>query len=83
MRLPTNCEKEVIQMCMLSAEEIGRRIKTRREELNISRSELMEKANINDSALSNYESGLRIPRDEKKISIAKALKMDVQALFFN
>ena len=39
--------------------------------------------NISDAALSSYEQGTRIPRDEVKIRIAKYYGVSVESIFFN
>ena len=39
--------------------------------------------NISDAALSSYEQGPRIPRDEVKIRIAKYYGVSVESIFFN
>lgn len=39
--------------------------------------------NISDAALSAYEQGTRIPRDEVKIRIAKYYGVSVESIFFN
>lgn len=39
--------------------------------------------NISDAALSAYEQGTRIPRDEVKIRIAKYYGVKVADIFFN
>lgn len=67
---------------MLSAVIIGKRIKNEREKLDITRETFCKDVDITNSALSMYESGHRIPRDEVKIRIAKRLGMSIEALFF-
>ncbi len=67
---------------MLSAVEIGKRIQTKRKNLDISRETFCKDVDITSSALSMYESGHRVPRDEVKIRIAKRLGMSIEALFF-
>lgn len=37
---------------------------------------------ITSSALANYESGIRIPRDDVKAAIANYYKTTIQAIFF-
>lgn len=44
--------------------------------------EVAEKIGITTSALSNYETGLRVPRDEVKIKIAKFYGKSVDDIFF-
>lgn len=38
---------------------------------------------ITPAALSNYEQGIRIPRDEIKVKIAKYYKKSVEYIFFS
>lgn len=67
---------------MLSAKIIGSRIKYNREALNISPDDLCNDVCISRSALSMYENGKRIPRDEVKCRIARRFGMTIEALFF-
>ena len=50
---------------------------------NRSREEVAKAVNISTSALSMYENGSRIPRDEIKIKLAKYYGKSVQYIFFN
>ena len=45
-------------------------------------SEVASAIGITPSALANYEAGIRIPRDEKKIKIANYYQVSVQEIFF-
>lgn len=65
---------------MLDAKEIGLRLVELRG--NRSQAEVSEKLGISVSALSMYERGERIPRDEIKVKIAKFYKKSVMAIFF-
>lgn len=67
---------------MSSPAIIGQRIKTLREKLNISREMFCNIVGITQSALSMYENGQRVPRDEIKIKIARTLNTSIEALFF-
>lgn len=49
---------------------------------NRKRSEVAEEIGISVSALSMYEAGNRVPRDEIKVSIAHHYGTTVEALFF-
>lgn len=62
--------------------KIGSRIKTLRENKNISREDFCNAVNISLSALSMYETGQRIPRDEVKLRIARLLDTTIETLFF-
>ncbi len=61
---------------------IGQRIKSLREELGLSREQFSNEVGITLSAVSMYENGQRIPRDEIKVKIARVLKTSIEALFF-
>lgn len=58
----------------------GKRLKMLREEANMSRATLAEKLNTSLSAISQYETGSRIPSDEIKISIAKIFDVSLDYL---
>ena len=62
--------------------KIGSRIKTLRENKNISREDFCNAVYISLSALSMYETGQRIPRDEVKLRIARLLDTTIETLFF-
>lgn len=47
-----------------------------------SREEVAKRCGITISALSNYENGIRIPRDEVKIRLAEFYHKSVQSIFF-
>ena len=55
----------------MNAEVIGEKIKNLREKNNISRENFANAVEISQSALSMYENGQRIPRDEVKLRIAR------------
>lgn len=67
---------------MSSAIVIGQRIRALRESLNITRESFCNLVGITLSALSMYENGQRIPRDEIKVKIARVLNTSIEALFF-
>ena len=67
---------------MSSPTIIGQRIRSLREELGISREQFCNEVGITLSAVSMYENGQRIPRDEIKVKIARVLKTSIEALFF-
>ena len=66
---------------MPNAKEIGERIKKLRG--NESRLAVANACDISVSALSMYECGQRIPRDEIKIKLANHFKKSVESIFFN
>ena len=57
---------------------------TRLKELRGNRTleEVASELGISPSALSNYENGIRTPRDQIKTRIAKYYKKSLEALFF-
>ena len=70
------------EVCLLDAIKIGNRIKELREKLNFSREEFSNEVGISLSALSMYENGQRIPRDEIKLKIARVTGQSIEAIFF-
>lgn len=65
----------------LEAKEIGRRLAALRG--SRSQTEVASKLGLSTSAISMYENGERIPKDEIKIRIAKFYKKSVQSIFFD
>lgn len=65
----------------LDAIKIGKRLTQLRG--TKTQEEVSNAIGISTSALSMYENGERIPRDEIKIKLAKYYKKSVQSLFFN
>lgn len=64
----------------MDSKAIGKRlIKLRGDK---SRKEVSDALNISRSALSMYENGERIPRDEIKIRIAEYYDTSIEALFY-
>lgn len=66
----------------MNAEVIGKKIKNLREKNNISRENFANAVEISQSALSMYENGQRIPRDEVKLRIASFFNTSIEELFF-
>ena len=64
----------------MDAKKIGAKLK----ELRGSRSqkEVTEAVNVTDMAISLYESGDRIPRDEVKIALAEYFGVSVESIFY-
>lgn len=60
--------------------EIGRRLKELRG--NLPRKTVATICGISVSALSMYENGDRVPRDEVKVKLAKLYGKSVQSIFF-
>lgn len=68
------------RMPLIDSKVIGDRLKALRGDKTIK--EVAENLNISESALSMYETGNRIPRDEIKIRIAKYYGKSVQSIFY-
>ena len=66
----------------MNAEVIGEKIKNLREKNNISRENFANAVEISQSALSMYENGQRIPRDEVKLRIARFFNTSIEELYF-
>lgn len=64
----------------LNAKKIGAKLK----ELRGSRSqkEVADAVNVTDMAISLYESGDRIPRDEIKVALADYFGVSVESIFY-
>ena len=63
----------------MNAKAIGERLKKLRGEKTLA--EVAEGCNLTTQALSNYENGIRIPRDIHKISIARYYGVTVGSIF--
>lgn len=66
---------------MADATTIGKRLLKLRGD--IPRKEVCKAVNITYTALSNYENGLRVPRDEVKVSLARFYDKTVEEIFFS
>lgn len=60
---------------------IGKRIRERREALNLSREKLAEMLDISPSAISNYERDSSFPRDDILLKLFPILQCDANYLF--
>jgi transcriptional regulator with XRE-family HTH domain len=64
------------------AQELGRRLRTRREELGLSTRQLAEQAGMDDATVVRLEQGLfAAPRPDKLSRIAEALGMSLADVF--
>ncbi|MGN8832643.1 helix-turn-helix transcriptional regulator [Selenomonas montiformis] len=61
---------------------IGERLRSLREKKRKTAAEVAEACGISQSALTMYENGERLPRDEVKIRLAKYYGRTVQTIFF-
>ncbi len=52
-----------------------------REKCGFTQVEVAKKANITERAYQNYEAGMRIPRADVAVRIARAVKSTVEKLF--
>ena len=57
------------------------RLKQRREELNITRSELAKKIGVTSAAISNYENKVSFPKEDLLYKLFKALDIDPNYLW--
>ncbi len=71
---------EVENMIEMNAKEIGKRLVRLRG--NKTQEEVAKSLNISVSALSMYERGERIPRDNVKIRISSYYKKPINTIFF-
>lgn len=60
--------------------EIGKKLRELRGEMT--QKEVSEAVGITPTALSNYEQGIRIPRDDVKMRIARFFGKSVGEIFF-
>lgn len=67
---------------MPTAGDVGSRIAQLRKKSGLSQQQLADLVGTSTSAIGNYESGLRIPKDAIKIKIAHALKASIESIFF-
>lgn len=61
---------------------IGERIRKNRMKLKLTQEQLAEKVNVKPSAISMYEVGERMPRDETKKKLAILFGTTIDELFF-
>lgn len=64
------------------AKIIGERLRYLRESKNLERKEVANATGLTVSAISNYELGIRIPRDEVKYALAQYYNVDIKKTFF-
>ena len=66
----------------MDATVIGNTLRKLRESQNLTMERLSVILGITTSAICNYETGARIPRDEVKIRIAEYFGVPVESIFF-
>lgn len=80
VRTQNETTEEVKQMP--SNTRIGERLKNLRRKRGLTQKEISKMAKISVAAVTNYEAGKRIPRDEVKIKLAKIYGSTVEDIFF-
>lgn len=60
----------------------GKRLMSQRKKLKLTRKQLAEMVNLSQESIYKYERDERIPTDENKMKLAKALDTTVSELFF-
>lgn len=61
--------------------EIGKRLRMRREEIHMSRTQLSQKVHVTPSAIANYENGISTPKPDILVSLLLALDVDANYIF--
>jgi transcriptional regulator with XRE-family HTH domain len=59
----------------------GDRLRTRREELNITRSDLADALGVSRSAIGNYETGVSFPKEDVMLRLFDCLRVDPNYLY--
>ena len=67
----------------MDTKAIGKKLEELRRAKGITQAEVAEAIGISAMAVSLYENGERIPRDEVKIRIADFFKTSVSSIFFD
>lgn len=67
----------------MNSKKIGDRLVKLRQDRKLTVAEAAIDLGITPSALSNYENGIRIPRDSIKIKIADYYNESITAIFFD
>ena len=70
-------------MAQISSEMIGQKLKNLRAQKGKTIAEVSCDTGIGVSTLGNYENGIRIPRDETKIELARYYDTTVEDLFYS
>lgn len=79
--IDTKCGKKKRSDTQMNTKAIAERLIELRG--NKSQDEVAKAIGISKSALSMYENGSRVPRDEIKVRLANYYKKSVQHIFFN
>jgi len=62
--------------------EISKKLITLREKMQLTQQEVANKVGVSVSAITNYEVGNRIPKDNIKIKLASLYGVSVEEIFF-
>lgn len=65
------------------AQAIGERLRELRKDAGLSQQEVAEKIGVTKMAVSNYEQGIRVPRDAVKVRLADLFEQSIQELFYS
>lgn len=63
--------------------EIGKQLRRRRTEMNLSRGELANKIHVTPSAIANYENGISYPKPDILVALMNALEVDANYLYWD
>ena len=66
----------------VNGSQIGKRLQTLRTERGLTETALAKELGVSQSAITMYESGRRIPRDEIKIKIAAYFARPIESIFY-
>ena len=66
----------------MNTEKIGKTLLDLRTARGLTQKEVAEAIGVTAMALSQYENGIRVPRDEVKIHIARFYNQTVDTLFY-
>lgn len=65
------------------AQAIGEQLRELRKDAGLSQQEVAEKIGVTKMAVSNYEQGIRVPRDAVKVRLADLFEQNIQELFYS
>ena len=66
----------------MSRNKIGEKLKELRKEKNLTVTEVADACGISHQAITMYETGERVPRDEVKLKLANLFETTVESIFF-
>jgi transcriptional regulator with XRE-family HTH domain len=72
---------EDAELTELARQTLGRNMRRRRKELGMSQEELGDRADLEQSYISNVEAGTRNVSIDNIARIARALRLDIEILF--